>query len=53
VQVCGNLKTKQEGGLWRTHQDNRGRFVADGVLLACRTLATIVPESYQEVADCS
>jgi len=53
VQVCGNFKTKQEGGLWRTHQDNRGRFVDDGVLLACRTLATIVPESYQEVADCS
>jgi hypothetical protein len=28
-------------------------FVVDGVLLACPTLATIVPESYQEVADCS
>jgi hypothetical protein len=53
VQVCGNFRTKLEGELWRTHQDNRGRFVADGVLLACRTLATIVSESYQEVADCS
>lgn len=53
VQVCRNLKTKLEGGLWRTHQDNRGRFVADGVLLACRTLATSASESYQEVADCS